>query len=211
MLQFTKRLPIQLVDDSIFEIRVLPITKLEEFSSTHKLLCDELKDEAYKEITIFEAYSSRPLFKHYVSSLLDLVGLSFEQLDATTLFSLLFPHQMDDGSYERQGKLLKFLFGEVKGGSTVPADTVSAYAKAIAQLWHMSESFEDTLRVLNTLNYEDLNTILEQRGELAKSPEQKAKEQAQAKAKSAQEQLASKLQAGERLVLGDEIDINSLL
>lgn len=208
---FTKRLPIELTNGKFYEIRMLSITKIEEFRSTFNLLSNELNDERYKSINIEQALGEDGLVKTYIDSILNLVGLRSDDVPFDVLYNLLFPHQNNDGSYTRQGELISFLCGEPVDGVVVPKEEVDAYANALAQLWHATQDFEQAMTVLNSLNYDDLNKVLEIRAELAKSPEDKMKEKAKQRAILAKDELAAKFKAGTKIEIGPEIDINSLL
>lgn len=205
---FTKRLSVELTSGKFHEVRALSITQTEEFRSTFNLLGEELQDEAYKKLNFLEAYNTRPLAKKYFDDLLGIAGLKVEQLGVDVIESLLFPHENSDGSYSRQGDLVKFICGELKDGPTeVPKEVVDSYANILAQLWTYHQDFEKALAVLNNINYEDLADLLKIKAEMDKPTEQRIKEVAQKKVKEAIKESLK----GQKFEVGEEVDINSLI
>jgi hypothetical protein len=205
---FTKRLAVELTNGEIYEVRALSITKTEEFKATYNLLQEELTDEAYKELNFIQSYSARPLAKKYFDGLLSLAGLSVENLSVDSIERLLFPHQLEDGSYNRQGDLIKFICGELSDGDTnVPKEEVDLYASLLAQLWIFHQDFDKAVSMLDTINYDDLATLLKAKVEAEKPAEQKLREKATKKAKEA---ITARLKTG-TFEIGEEIDINSLI
>lgn len=207
----TKRLPVQYTNGKIFEIRSLSIKNTEELRSTYGLLGEELNQDKYKDISLNDAYLKEPLVSHYIDSALKLVGLDPELLSQDILFKLLFPHETEDGGYERQGLLITFAFGHADGPSKASKEEVDHYAKALGTLWASLTSFKEVSEVIGTLSYEDLEAVLVHRMEALKPAEEKAKDLALKKARSAKDFLKKQFETTGSIDIGAEINLDELV
>ena len=202
-----KRLLIEYADGKVFEIRTPSIQAYEEIRADFELLSVELNKEEYKNITIMDAYKD-PTYKHYVDKIFSQVGVEASRLTAETIYTSLFPHENEDGSYERYGTLVKFIFGEPDGKSHVTKEEVDVYARTMGQLMAIYEDYNNVLKMMNDLSYEDLAKVMEERAEQLKPREEKAKEAAKKKAVKALDNLKANKS---KLKVGEEVDVDSLL
>lgn len=207
---FSKRIPIEYTDGTITEIRSLSIKDTEEFRALYELFAKELQDPKYADLDINQGYTTQPLCKYYIDSLLSLVNLDPERIAGEHLYKLLFPHPCEDGGYERQGILTKFLFGEVEGGSKATKEQVDQFAEALGKMWATVESFQDCMEIMKTVDYKDLSEILKHRAEALLPPE-KAKKIAMEKSLKARDEIREKLEAGHKLIVGEQLDIRDIM
>lgn len=211
MILFSKRLPIELTDGSIKEIRSLSATNSEEFKATYNMLSKELEDDKYKSINLVQAYSQESVVRHYIQELFKLINVDPDKVSADVMYMLLFPHETPDGDYHRQGLLLNFIFGEPQGGSKASKEEVDAYAQALGRLWAVMESYKEACHVLQDLSYEDLEEVLKHRAETLKPAEEKAKDKAMQKAIEAKDELTRQFKKHGKIEIGDEVDLDSLM
>ena len=194
------------------EVRSLSIKVTEELRALYQLLGGELNQNKYKSISLNKAYVEEPLVSHYINSMLKLVGLEPDLVPADTIFKLLFPHETDDGGYERQGLLITFAFGMPdKGPSKAPKEEVDAYAKALGNLWAAISSFKEVSDVLGTLDYDDLEQVLKHRLEALKPAEERAKEGAMKKALAVKEEMKKRFDETGTIGIGEEVDIENFM
>ena len=205
-----QRLYIELCNRKLHEITKLSIRATEEFRQTISEINEAAQAPELAELTIDKAYLTQPLFAHLIDRALSLVNLSADDISSQTLHNLLFPHQLEDGSVERQGILVKFLLGEITGGSTVPAENVDQYIKLLGDLLASLESFAEVSAAVDHLTYQDLAEALKYRADALRPATEKAKETNMQQAKEA---FAKFKKAGTgALTKGAEIeDISSIL
>ena len=204
MLVPNKKLYIEDIKGNALEVRKLSIKDTEEFRLTLLELNQEVESEDYKTLTFATGYATMPMFKHLIDKLLGLCGLDINKLDIDSVFNLMFPHKLEDGSYNRQGLLAKFILGEVTGGSHVPAKEVNHYAKLIGELWASFSDLQQVIDIVSNLDYEMLNEVMRHRNHALKPEEQKQKEEAVEKAKEAMSKMKD-VKVGKEVDLGDLI------
>jgi hypothetical protein len=206
----SRRLYIELLDGTVHEVRPLSVRKNEEFRQYLIELNSEVNDEQYKDISFAQGYVKFPKFAYIVDNLLRLIGLTSEQIDLETLYKMLFPHYVEDGSYNRQGTLTACLFGPLKetGGGHLSKEVVDQYSKLIGDLWASMSSFTEVVTMLNSLDSDTLANAIKARNEVLMPAEDKNKRDSLAKAKEKFEELKAN---GSLFVVGDEISDTSNL
>jgi hypothetical protein len=195
------RLYIELLNGSLYEVTKLPIKLTEEFRNTLAEINNLAATEDLKDLTILSAYSENKLFAHLVDRSLSLIGLTVEDISSEVLHNLLFPHQLENGDCERQGSLVKYLLGEISGGSNVPEQKVQTYIQLIGNLWASLTSFNEVQAAIENLDYETLAGALEQRSEMMKPDRNK---------KAAMDSAREAFKNLPKLTQGAEIDFQDL-
>jgi hypothetical protein len=200
---------IQLIDGKIAEVSKLSIISTESFRDTLQEINVEIEKTEYQTLSFSMGYKTQPLFRHLVDRLLKIIDLQASDLDVDSLFTLLFPHSLPDGRYERQGLLAKFLLGEIQGGSHVDAESVDHYAKLIGDLWASTSDLKQVMIALSEFSYEDLAEVLKHKREALKPAEDKLKEKSIEKAKVEFEKLKN-INKDFKLEKLDELDFSQL-
>lgn len=165
----------------LITVRKPPILIVEEFRNRYMDLLEYMKKDHMKDYTLEEAYGKNQKFRRKVDNLLELVKIDAKKLDADILTRLLLPYTGIDEEgnevYIPSSALCQFIFGEVKKGPVKghSNDEIAGIAGLIGQMWAITEDFNETMTILNTFNYEDLDKILAARNWTMKSPEDRAK------------------------------------
>lgn len=196
-----KKLYVEQTDGKLKAISKLSIRDTEEFRQLLNELNHEVTKECYQNLSFSAGYISQPIFTNIIDRLLALVGLSVDLIDSDSLFNLLFPHELPDGSYERQGLLVRHILGEIKGGSSVDAESVNYYAKLIGDLWASTSNLKDVLLAIDEFDYDSVVEVLKYKAEALKPTEEKDKATNIAKAKAELVKLKS-------VNIGEEIELS---
>lgn len=179
-------------------VRKPPILVVEEFRSRYMDLLDFMKKDHMKDYTFEQAYGKNQKFRRKVNNLLELVSIDAKKLDADILTRLLLPYTAVDENEEEvyipYSALCQFVFGEVKQGPVKghTNEEIQGIAGLIGQMWAITEDFDETMTILNTFNYEDLDKILAARNWTMRSPEDRAK----ANQHKASQKLLQNIKAG---------------
>ena len=199
----TKKLYIETLKGNAISVPKLSIKDTEIFRSALKDLNEEVEKEAYKTVGFTQGYTELPLFKLLVDNIFSLFSINCDDLPAETAYNLLFPHALEDGSYNRQGLLARHILGEPKEGGNVPKEQVDYYAKTIGDLWASFSDIKHVMDIISNLDYEGLAEVMKHRNEALKPAEQKEKEKSVKKAKEALSKIKKGVSVGQEIDFGD--------
>ena len=183
----------------IVEVRKPSIIQQEEFTARYQDLL-KLGEKDYLEgLTFAEAYTTIKKYRRLVDNVLQVVGIDPKRLEMDTVAQLLYMYETENEQGEivqmMQGALIEFIYGPPTGNpeaSSIKKEEVQTLASVIGDLWAYTEDFQETMHLLNTLNYKDLNDILKARTEAMRTPEERAKKSQAEASKKLMENMKNK-------------------
>ncbi len=193
---FNKILRIEDENGKTIDIRMPSVFKSEEIRERMIELMRMTSEEGIVNLTFSQAYLQVKKFRKLVNTIMNLVDVDATQISCDYLVQLLLPHEgLDEEGkveYVIQGELLTFIFGKPDPDAPVrhKKEDVDVVAKLVGELWAITEDFQETINILNTLNYKDLNTVLGHRSETLMSPEDRMKKQQQEASKKLVERIS---------------------
>lgn len=166
----------------IVEVRKPSIIQQEEFTARYEDLLKFGEKDYVEGLTFSEAYTTIKKYRRLVDNVLEVVGIDPKRLDMDTVAQLLYMYETENEEGEivqmMQGALIEFIYGPPAGNpeaSSVKKEEVQTIANVIGDLWAYTDDFQETMNLLNTFDYKDLNDILKARAEALRTPEERAK------------------------------------
>lgn len=166
----------------IVEVRKPSIIQQEEFTARYEDLLKFGEKDYVEGLTFAEAYTTIKKYRRLVDNVLEVVGIDPKRLDMDTVAQLLYMYETENEEGEivqmMQGALIEFIYGPPAGNpeaSSVKKEEVQTIANVIGDLWAYTDDFQETMNLLNTFDYKDLNDILKARAEALRTPEERAK------------------------------------
>lgn len=179
------------------EVRKPPVLMQEEIRARYIELMKLAEKDYIQEMTFADGYTQVKKFRRSVDKVLELVNIDPKRLSIDLIAQLLFAHEeIDEETEEKQlnfqGALIEFIFGPPSGDpdlSSIKDKEIDLLANLIGDIWAYTEDFQETIQVLNTLDYEDLKKVLEARQEALTPPEEKMKKKQAAASKKLMENM----------------------
>ena len=161
----------------VIELSPLPVLGRERMF----MLLGLLKQNLENDKPFSEQFDSSPELQYLCAELLKLLHLTFDTVTLADFEALFFsPASAIKANASKQG-------GAVAKQSNEVAEAQGLYEPelniVIGSLWHSTESFSDVRILLESMTYDDLNSLLAVRKYLQQKPEERNKKQAQQKAK----------------------------
>jgi len=208
---FTKRFKLELANGDIVNLMALSVTRTEQFKARFRELEVRLNDTSYKDITLRNALENNKPFFSNIQDLFDCFNprVSVNDLAYDTIEKLLFPHEEGE-EYHRIGKLVRFVVGETKGNAPASKKDMDTYAQNLANLLSIFKSFEDCMRMLDTLTPEDLNKVIKHYADNLKTPEERKKDLAREEARVMNERAKNTVKTAQKVTIGDELSVDEI-
>lgn len=173
MLAKFRRLEFQAVDGVIRTFYGCSVVGVIEFNERLQQLRSALKDHA-GEVSAETLYKTDDWVQHLVNRLLELNGIKPEWVNWDMVSQMLFG-RAEDGQVT-EGYLVTLNKSEAPQGATKSGQGVSTKAGLIAAIATHCSGLGEAYHLAETVPAHELLEVLEQKNELAKPPEQRAKE-----------------------------------
>lgn len=179
----SERLDYQSINQEWRTLRRCSVLNSYKLLDRYNQLMDYLKS-LDGNLSVEETYLKDDYFRYLANECLTLGGIDPVDCSIDMLITFLFPHYDSDNNLVDTGLLISFNFPNSKKAKKASmSSTKDDLSNLVASLWVMTEDLGKGLEILDTLCSEDLMSVLNERSEILKPPEEKKKEQDKKKVK----------------------------